>query len=48
MPNGVGHEPGRYGGAQVAERRCDAAAVTLEDGTETDLDHGHVVIAAIT
>ena len=22
--------------------------VTLEDGTETELDHGHVVIAAIT
>ena len=26
----------------------NAAAVTLEDGTETELDHGHVVIAAIT
>ncbi len=26
----------------------DAIAVTLEDGTETELDHGRVVIAAIT
>jgi aconitate hydratase len=28
--------------------RADAAAVTLSDGTETTLTHGHVVIAAIT
>jgi aconitate hydratase len=49
VPNGDGHEPrGGTGGAQVAERRTVKAAVTLEDGTETELDHGHVVIAAIT
>ncbi len=47
VPNGVGHEPGSVG-AQVAERRGTGVPVTLEDGTETFLDHGHVVIAAIT
>ena len=35
-------------GAQLAERENDAVKVTLADGTETELDHGHVVIAAIT
>jgi aconitate hydratase len=39
---------GGTGGAQVADRRHVSALVTLEDGTETELDHGHVVIAAIT
>jgi aconitate hydratase len=49
VPNGVGHEPaGDTGGAQVAERTRTATPVTLADGTETELDHGHVVIAAIT
>jgi len=49
VPNGVGHEPGSsVGGAQVADRRATRVPVTLEDGTETDLDHGRVVIAAIT
>jgi len=48
-PNGVGHEPGsRVGSAQVAERESTVVPVTLADGTETDLDHGRVVIAAIT
>jgi aconitate hydratase len=47
--NGEGHEPsGGTGGAQVAERKRKRAPVTLADGTETELDHGHVVIAAIT
>ena len=32
----------------VAERSDDAVTVTLEDGTEVALDHGRVVIAAIT
>ncbi len=34
----------------VAEKRCseDMVSVTLEDGTSFDLDHGRVVIAAIT
>jgi aconitate hydratase A / 2-methylisocitrate dehydratase len=49
VPNGEGHEPaGGTGGAQVADRPATHASVTLEDGTETSLDHGHVVIAAIT
>jgi aconitate hydratase len=47
--DGEGHEPrGGTGGAQVAERTRERAAVPLADGTETELDHGHVVIAAIT
>src|SRR5690349_18571919 len=36
------------GGVQVADRASVEAQVTLADGTETELDHGHVVIAAIT
>src|SRR5918994_1786896 len=36
------------GGAQVADRINAQSKVVLEDGTETELDHGHVVIAAIT
>ncbi len=49
VPNGEGHEPhGGTGGTQVAERRSARTPVTLADGTETELDHGHVVIAAIT
>jgi aconitate hydratase len=39
---------GGTGGAQVAERASIKAQVTLADGTQTELDHGHVVIAAIT
>src|SRR5205807_2801067 len=47
--NGEGFEPqGGTGGAQVADRRTARTPVTLNDGTETELDHGHVVIAAIT
>jgi aconitate hydratase A / 2-methylisocitrate dehydratase len=49
VPNGIGHEPGGgTGGTQVAERPQTRTPVTLADGTETELDHGHVVIAAIT
>ncbi len=49
VPNGDGHEPeGGTGGTQVAERPSVRTPVTLADGTETELDHGHVVIAAIT
>ncbi len=49
VPNGAGHEPaGGTGGAQVADRPATHTSVTLSDGTETALDHGHVVIAAIT
>ncbi len=39
---------GDTGGLQVAERRSQSTDLTLADGTETTLDHGHVVIAAIT
>jgi aconitate hydratase len=39
---------GRAGRMLVAERKHTDAPVTLADGTETELDHGHVVIAAIT
>jgi aconitate hydratase len=47
--NGDGHEPiGDTGGVQVADRPSAGTPVTLADGTETELDHGHVVIAAIT
>jgi len=47
--NGAGHQPsGGTGGTQVAERPQTLAPVTLADGTDTELDHGHVVIAAIT
>jgi aconitate hydratase len=49
VANGAGHEPhGDTGGVQVADRKHTQTPVTLEDGTETELDHGHVVIAAIT
>jgi aconitate hydratase len=47
-PNGVGHEPGHVSSAPVAERKAATASVRLADGTETELHHGHVVIAAIT
>jgi aconitate hydratase len=36
------------GGADVSERPSNPTATTLEDGTEVTLDHGAVVIAAIT
>ena len=49
VPNGIGHEPQRAtGGAQVADRKQTRVPVKLDDGTDTELDHGHVVIAAIT
>jgi aconitate hydratase len=49
VPNGPSHGPsGGTGGTQVALRKQMRAPVTLADGTETELDHGHVVIAAIT
>jgi aconitate hydratase len=34
--------------AEVAPRPSDPVAVTLDDGTQTSVDHGSVVIAAIT
>ncbi len=48
--DGEAGKPKRRGGAAVAEdiRTSDAIKVKLEDGEEVELDHGHVVIAAIT
>ena len=50
--NGSGHDSSRRPQdgtrVQVADRIEHAVSLTLEDGTETELDHGHVVIAAIT
>jgi aconitate hydratase A / 2-methylisocitrate dehydratase len=37
-----------WSGGLAAVASPHAVSVTLEDGTETQLDHGHVVIAAIT
>jgi aconitate hydratase len=48
-PADRGEEAGAgTGGAQVADRVSTVVPLTLADGTETELDHGHVVIAAIT
>jgi aconitate hydratase len=50
--SGSGHDGSSQAGdgtrVQVADRVEHTVALTLEDGTETELDHGHVVIAAIT
>ena len=48
VPNGDGHEPGGTTVTEVAERVRTTSPVTLADGTQTELDHGPVVIAAIT
>ena len=40
-----GQRPGRH---PHQRRRLDQGQLTLADGTETELDNGHVVIAAIT
>jgi len=40
--------PALSGTATDTTRSHDAIAVTLADGSEVELDHGHVVIAAIT
>ena len=42
------HAGAGTGGVQVADRISAKTPLTLGDGTETELDHGHVVIAAIT
>ena len=41
-------EPEHAGGTTVADRPADPVTVTLEDGSDVELDHGRVVIAAIT
>jgi aconitate hydratase len=49
VPNGTGHEPRvSGGGAAVIDRPSTPVPVRLADGRDTELDHGHVVIAAIT
>jgi aconitate hydratase len=49
LPNGDGHEPrGGSGAMEVIDRKQTRVPVTLANGTDTELDHGHVVIAAIT
>jgi aconitate hydratase len=51
VPNGDGHgpgTPGSLGREKVAQLERPGAPITLADGTETELEHGHVVIAAIT
>ena len=48
--DGEAGKPRRAGQTAVAEhhRTSDAVAVQLESGETVELDHGHVVIAAIT
>ena len=47
--NGEGGKPhAAVSGAPVTDRASKPTRVVLEDGTETYVDHGHVVIAAIT
>src|SRR4051794_39618696 len=47
--NGLGApHPSHHEHAAVAERVSKTVPVTLASGAETELDHGHVVIAAIT
>jgi aconitate hydratase len=41
-------KPRRASTTMVEERAAEPVDVTLEDGTETNVDHGRVVIAAIT
>src|SRR4051812_41431019 len=45
---GAPHAPHHGSDTETVERISTTAPVTLADGTETELDHGHVVIAAIT
>ncbi len=46
--DGAGEAAGAGGGVAAPARHSTLTPVTLADGTETTLDHGHVVIAAIT
>jgi aconitate hydratase len=41
-------KPQHAGGTVVEERTAEPVSVILEDGTETTVDHGRVVISAIT
>jgi len=46
--NGERGKPRHAGGVAVSEREAKPVQVTLADGNEVTLDHGRVVIAAIT
>lgn len=46
--NGEAGKPHHVDGAPVSDRPRKPTKVVMEDGTETEVDHGHVVIAAIT
>ncbi|MGY1826523.1 MULTISPECIES: aconitate hydratase [unclassified Blastococcus] len=46
--NGEAGKPHHYDGHDVGRRPSKPTRVVMEDGTETEIDHGHVVIAAIT
>ncbi|RBY74343.1 aconitate hydratase, partial [Blastococcus sp. TF02-09] len=46
--NGEAGKPDAYQGSEDAERPRKPTRVVMEDGTGTEVDHGHVVIAAIT
>jgi len=43
-----GGAPREYAAPPAAGRATRPTALTMDDGTETQIDHGHVVIAAIT
>jgi aconitate hydratase len=47
-PSSQGANGSEWGGGLTATHSRAAVPVTLADGTETELDHGRVVIAAIT
>ncbi len=46
--NGAPHGAPRGAPAPVGGRSSQPTPVTMEDGTQTSVDHGHVVIASIT
>jgi aconitate hydratase len=46
--NGEAGKPDAYHGSESADRPRKPTRVVMEDGTETEVDHGAVVIAAIT
>jgi aconitate hydratase len=48
QPHAEDESGGDSGGTATREKSTTEVPVTLESGTETTLDHGHVVIAAIT
>src|SRR3712207_2395466 len=47
-PHAIAGSSSGDGATAVDDRTAKPVSVTLEDGTETDVDHGRVVIAAIT